>query len=69
MGESASRDGRLKAATCSKNDSECGQGVWIDGDSEMNIPGPAPIIHWRACQINGPVLRSLTYIGIGLSRT
>ncbi len=51
LGESDSRDGRLRAATCSRNDSECGQGVWIDGDSEMKIPGLAPIIHWRACQV------------------
>lgn len=51
MGESDNRDGRLKAALCSKSDSECGQGAWYNGDSEMGIPGLAPIVHWRTCQV------------------
>ena len=32
FGESGSRDSRMKAAMCSNDDSECGQGVWINGD-------------------------------------
>lgn len=50
--ESNVRNGRMKAAMCStKNDSECGQGVWLNSNSSIGIPNLAPIAHWRTCKI------------------
>ena len=51
FGESGNRDARMKGAMCSKDDSECGQGVWINGDSQMGLDGLAPVAHWRTCQV------------------
>ncbi len=51
FGESDNRDSRLKVGMCSKDDSECGQGVWLNGDSKIGIPGLAPIAHWRTCKV------------------
>jgi len=50
-GESDSRDGRMKGQMCSKDDSECGLGLWLHSESMMGIQGLAPIAHWRTCKV------------------
>ncbi len=50
-GESDSRTGRLKAAMCTNDSSECGQGAWLHSDSAMGLPNLAPIVHWRTCKV------------------
>ena len=49
--ESIARATRMKAALCSKDDSECGQGAWMQKESAMGIPSLAPIAHWQTCKV------------------
>ena len=47
-GESAARDARI-AVACSKDDGECGQGLFQLSLSEEHCDKLAPLLHWRTC--------------------
>lgn len=50
LGESAQRDARI-AVSCSKNNSECGQG-WFQQETPGSVADTlAPLLHWRLCHV------------------
>lgn len=49
-GESASRDLRIETV-CSKDDGECGLGMWLNPGEEDPYATLAPLLHWRTCHI------------------
>ncbi len=49
-GESAARDKRI-ALSCSKDDTECGQGYFHLNPSQAVDDVLAPILHWRVCHV------------------
>lgn len=49
-GESAERDARIEAV-CSKDDGECGLGMWLSPTEAAPYATLAPLLHWRVCHI------------------
>ncbi len=49
-GESPARD-RSIAAVCSRDDGECGLGMWIEPKESDPWGVLAPLLHWRTCHI------------------
>lgn len=49
-GESAQRDQRIETV-CSKDDGECGLGMWLGPTDSQPYSTLAPLLHWRVCQI------------------
>lgn len=49
-GESAQRDQRIETV-CSKDDGECGLGMWLGPTENQPYSTLAPLLHWRVCQI------------------
>lgn len=49
-GESDQRDQRIEAV-CSKDDGECGLGMWLGPTENQPYSTLAPLLHWRVCHI------------------
>jgi DNA sulfur modification protein DndC len=49
-GESDQRDQRIEAV-CSKDDGECGLGMWLGPTENQPYSTLAPLLHWRICHI------------------
>lgn len=49
-GESDQRDQRIEAV-CSKDDGECGLGMWLGPTETAPYATLAPLLHWRVCHI------------------
>lgn len=49
-GESDQRDQRIEAV-CSKDDGECGLGMWLGPTETAPYATLAPLLHWRTCHI------------------